>query len=58
MDLRKVTIGGARMYEKQFLVLVVERNSSSADVKKLADYVQHAVREKLHIEIEPEVRIV
>ena len=58
MDLRKVTIGGARMYEKQFLVLVVERNSSSADVKKLADYVQHAVRAKLHIEIEPEVRIV
>jgi len=58
IDLRGVAVGGARMYEKQFLVLVAEKNARAADVKKLATLVQEKVRNALHIEIEPEVKII
>jgi len=58
LDMRAVNVGGARMYEKQFLVLVAERNTSSKDVKKLAALVQQQVHDTLNIEIEPEVTIV
>ena len=58
MDLRGVVVGGARMYEKQFLVLVAEKNTLAEDVKKLAVLVQKKVRETLGVEIEPEVKII
>lgn len=58
MDLRGVVVGGARMYEKQFLVLVAEKNTLAEDVKKLAALVQKKVRETLGVEIEPEVKII
>ncbi|MDZ4226163.1 MAG: UDP-N-acetylmuramate dehydrogenase, partial [Patescibacteria group bacterium] len=58
LDIRDIKVGGARMYEKQFLVLVAERDSSSRDVKKLAALVQEKVHVTLGIEIEPEVTIV
>jgi UDP-N-acetylmuramate dehydrogenase len=57
MDLRDLQVGGARMYEKQFLVLVVRRHTSSRDVKELARIVQEKVFKTLNIAIEPEVRV-
>lgn len=58
LDMRNVRMGGARMYEKQFLVLVAARGTSSDDVEKLSAYVQEKIREILHVAIEPEVKIV
>lgn len=58
MDLREVRFGGARMFEKQFLVIAATRGASSRDVKELADYVKKSVQEKLNIIIEPEVKII
>lgn len=55
IDMRAVRVGGARMYEKQFLVIVAERNSSSNDVKELARIVQNKIFEVTKIKIEPEV---
>jgi UDP-N-acetylmuramate dehydrogenase len=57
MDLRDVRVGGARMFEKQFLVLVAERNTSAKDVKELVTTVQKKVFDELKIKIEPEVKI-
>jgi UDP-N-acetylmuramate dehydrogenase len=58
MDLRDVGVGGARMYEKHFLVLAATKNTSSSDVKKLAQLVQQKVLDTLGVAIEPEVKIV
>ncbi|MBC7836220.1 UDP-N-acetylmuramate dehydrogenase [Acetobacteraceae bacterium] len=58
IDMRSIKVGGARMYEKQFLVVVAERNSSSRDVKELARLVQEKVKNTCNLNIEPEVRIV
>lgn len=58
LDMRDVRVGGARMFEKQFLVLVAEKGTSSAEVKKLSEIVQKKVRDVLRIEIEPEVTFV
>ena len=58
LDLREVRVGGARMYEKQFLVLVAQRGSSASDVKALAALVKEQVRNALGIEIELEVRVI
>jgi UDP-N-acetylmuramate dehydrogenase len=55
MDLRELRIGGARMYEKHFLVIVAERGTSSHDVQMLADEVERRVREATGLEIEREV---
>ena len=51
-------VGGARLFERQPLVIAAQKNSSSADVKKLGRLVQEKVRTTLNIEIEPEVTIV
>ncbi len=58
MDARAFKVGGARMYEKQFLVIVAQKNCTASDVRELAQRVQREVREKIGIDIEPEVRIV
>ena len=58
LDMRGVKVGGASLYEKQFLVLVAERNSSANDVKELVRLIREKVRDAIGIEIEPEVRIV
>lgn len=58
IDLRDVRVGGARMFEKQFLVLVAERNTSANDVQELVRVVQKKVFDELHITIEPEVKVI
>ncbi len=57
-DMRDVRVGGARMYEKQFLVLVAARGTTAKDVRALASLVQEKIFEKLKIKIEPEVKII
>ena len=58
IDLREVQVGGARMYEKHFLVIVAARGSSAKDVVELARIVQERVRAACALEIEPEVKII
>lgn len=57
LDMRDVRVGGARMYEKQFLVLVAEKHTSAKDVRELASLVQKKIFDELKIKIEPEVKI-
>lgn len=57
IDMRDVRLGGARMYEKQFLVLVAERGSVSRDVIELAQIVKKKIKDACNIDIEPEVKI-
>ena len=49
--------GGARLFEKQILVIVAQHHAPSGDVKKLAERVQKKVFEEFKIKIEPEVKI-
>jgi len=58
IDMRQVKSGGARLYEKQPLVIAAKKGSSADDVKTLMREVQKQVKEKIHIEIEPEVKII
>jgi UDP-N-acetylmuramate dehydrogenase len=57
IDARAFAAGGACMYEKQFLVIVAQKNCTANDVRTLAARVQREVKEKIGIEIEPEVKI-
>jgi len=58
LQIRGLHVGRARLFEKQPLVIVAEKGSSSNDVKKLAAMVMQTVKEKVGIEIEAEVRII
>jgi UDP-N-acetylmuramate dehydrogenase len=49
--------GGARLYEKQPLVVVAKAGASARDVRELAEKIKNLVQEKLKIKIEEEVRI-
>lgn len=58
MDIQNTRVGGARLFEKQPLVIAAQRGCSSHDVQALANEIQKRVRDELHIEIEPEVHVV
>jgi UDP-N-acetylmuramate dehydrogenase len=58
LQLKGTSVGGARLYEKQPLVIAAKRNTSSADVKTLAEKVIHEVKEKCNLQIEAEVKII
>jgi UDP-N-acetylmuramate dehydrogenase len=58
LNLKGISVGGARLYEKQPLVIVAQKNTSADDVKALAQKIKKEVKEKLHIEIEEEVKII
>jgi len=58
IDAAAISAGGARLYEKQPLVIVAQKNTRSRDVAKVASEVQKQIKEKLNIEIEPEVKII
>jgi UDP-N-acetylmuramate dehydrogenase len=58
LNLRGAHVGGARLYEKQLLVVAAARNTSSQDVRTLAEKVAAEVKNKFDITIEPEVKIV
>ncbi len=50
--------GGARLFERQPLVIAADRGCSARDVRSLAEKIKREVKEKLGIEIEEEVTIV
>lgn len=50
--------GGARLFEKQPLVIAASRDAKSEDVLRLVEKVSAFAREELGIELEPEVRII
>ena len=58
LDLNGYHIGGARLFERQPLVIAAARNTSSSDVRALAKAVQEKVFENFAIQLEPEVKII
>jgi UDP-N-acetylmuramate dehydrogenase len=58
LALRGTSVGGARLFEKQLLVIATAKNASSHDVLALAERVSAEVKNKCNIAIEPEVKIV
>ncbi len=57
LGLKGASVGGARLFERQPLVVVASRDARAQDVVALAQKIKKEVKEKLHIEIEEEVRI-
>ncbi len=55
--LRGTRVGGARIFEKQPLVIVAERYTSSHDVRTLAELVVERMNDIFGIKVEVEVRI-
>ncbi len=58
LGLKGFRVGGARLFERQPLVLVADFGASSSDVLELCNVVQKKVHNMYGIFIEPEVRIV
>ena len=57
LNLKGASIGGARLFERQPLVIAASPEARAGDVYALAQKIKKEVREKLGIEIEEEVRI-
>jgi UDP-N-acetylmuramate dehydrogenase len=57
LNLKSSSVGGARLFEHQSLVIVAKEGASADDVKKLSSLVKKTVQEKLKIKIEEEVKI-
>lgn len=57
LNLKGASVGGARLFERQPLVIAAKRNTQSNDVKALAEKIKKEVKEKLKINIEEEVKI-
>ncbi len=56
--LKGYRIGDVGVHDKQALVLVNYGSKSGIDIVKLAGYIQHVVKSKFDINLEPEVRLV
>lgn len=56
LHLKAVRIGGARLFERQPLVIVADRGARAADITALAELVCSRVREEFGFEIEEEVK--
>ncbi len=57
LHLKGISVGGARLFEKQALVVVAKRNTPARDIEELARTVAQKVQDKIGIRIEPEVKI-
>ncbi|MBY0472759.1 UDP-N-acetylmuramate dehydrogenase [Patescibacteria group bacterium] len=57
LHLKGYAVNGARLFEKQALVVAATRGTSAQDVKELVHVVQKKVFDELKIKIEPEVKI-
>ncbi|MEX0931907.1 MAG: UDP-N-acetylmuramate dehydrogenase [Candidatus Paceibacterota bacterium] len=57
LGMKGFSFGGARLYERQPLVIVAEKNTPVSDVRKLIDHVEKKVFETFGIHIEKEVVI-
>ena len=58
LRLKGMRMGGARLFEKQPLVIAAARGCSARDVRELAKQVQEKVFENFGMHIEPEVKII
>ena len=58
LHVKGLSVGGARLYEKQPLCIAASRTASASDVAGLAKKVAELVQDKLKIIIEPEVKII
>ncbi|HEY5383457.1 MAG TPA: hypothetical protein VIJ88_02800, partial [Candidatus Paceibacterota bacterium] len=58
LTLKGTRVGGARLYERQPLVIVAQKNTAASDVVMLAQKIKKEVKEKLQIDIEEEVKII
>ncbi len=58
LEVKGLSVGGARLYERQPLVISASRTASASDVAELAEKVADLVQDKLKIKIEPEVKII
>ena len=58
LQVKGLSVGGARLYEKQPLVIAARRGTSASDVAELAQKVSQLVQDKFKITIEPEVKII
>lgn len=56
--LKGLRIGGAKVYEKQPLVIVNEGNATGEDVRRLADTIIREVKRKFYIDLFPEVNYI
>jgi UDP-N-acetylmuramate dehydrogenase len=57
LNLKGAHVGGARLFEKQPLVIAATRDAQASDVRALAQKIKTEAREQLGLEIEEEVRI-
>jgi UDP-N-acetylmuramate dehydrogenase len=58
LGLKGTHVGGARLFEKQPLVIAASLGASAHDVRTLAEMVKEKVRDALGIELEAEVKII
>lgn len=58
LRLKGSAVGGARLFERQPLVLVASRDARAQDVIALAQKVKDAAKKNLNIDLEEEVRII
>ena len=58
LNLKGFSAGGARLFEKQPLVIAAKKGTPSSDLLELAQKVIEKVKENFSIEIEPEVKII
>jgi UDP-N-acetylmuramate dehydrogenase len=57
LHMKGTSVGKARLFEKQILVIATHKNAHARDVHELATLVQKKVFDELQIKIEPEVKI-
>ena len=58
LNIKGLSVGGARLFEKQPLVIAAKKGTPSSDVLELAQKVIEKVKENFSISIEPEVKII
>ena len=58
LHVKGLSVGGARLYERQPLCIAASRGTSASDVAGLAKKVAELVQNKFKITIEPEVKII
>jgi len=56
LDLKGKEMGGAKVYDKQALVIINNNNATAKDVIMLVSYIKQQVRDKLNIQLQEEVK--
>jgi len=56
LNLKGKTMGGAKVYDKQALVIINDNNATAKDVLMLVSYIKQQVRDKIGVQLQEEVR--